>query len=144
MPRKRRPGGRPEMLTRDVEVSSFRMTVRLHAVHGRGEEPYIESQPWLELLGTATEPIRDVKNVRISMYPQDELRVGTARPPVVGAIIGAMPELSVVLTWPHLDFDRVWGLVLGGRLKYSHLYFTKPHYGHGLVVSASFSNELEE
>jgi len=35
-------------------------------------------------------------------------------------------------------------LVLGGQLKYSHLYFTKPHYGHGLVVSASFSNELEE
>jgi hypothetical protein len=48
------------------------------------------------------------------------------------------------VTWPHLDFDRVWGLVLGGRLKYSHLYFTKPHCGHGLVVSASFSNELEE
>ena len=43
MPRKRRPAGRPEMLTRDVEISSFRMTVRLHAVHGRGEEPYVES-----------------------------------------------------------------------------------------------------
>jgi hypothetical protein len=69
---------------------------------GRGEEPYIESQPWLELLGTATEPVRDVTNVRISMYPQDELRVGTARPAAVGAIIGARPELSVVLTWPHL------------------------------------------
>jgi len=106
MSRKRRPGSRPEMLSRDVEISSFRMTVRLHAVHGRGEEPYIESQPWLELLGTATEPVRDVKNVRISMYPQDELRVGTARPAAVGAIVGARPELSVVLTWPHLDFDR--------------------------------------
>ena len=95
MPRKHRPGGRPEMLSRDVDISSFRMTVRLHAVHGRGEEPYIESQPWLELLGTATEPVRDVTDVRISMYPQDELRVGTARPAAVGAIIGARPELSV-------------------------------------------------
>jgi hypothetical protein len=38
----------------------------------------------------------------------------------------------------------VWALALAGQLKYSHRYFTKPHYNSVLVVSASFSNELEE
>lgn len=144
MPQKRRRSGRPEMLSRNVAISSFRFSARIHAVHRRGEEPDIETQPWLELRGKMTEALRDVTDVTISMYPQEPLVVGTARPAAIGAIIGSRPELSVVLTWSHADFDRVWGLALAGQLKYSHLYFTRPHYGHGLVVSASFSNELEE
>jgi hypothetical protein len=141
--RKRRKSGKPEILLRNVEISSFDATVRLHVVHHKGDEPHIGSQPWLELRGTATEPIRDV-NVKISMFPKDKPETGTARPASVGAIIGARPELSVVLTWPQVDFDRVWALAVAGHLKYAHLYFTKPHYNSGLVVSASFSNELEE
>jgi hypothetical protein len=35
-------------------------------------------------------------------------------------------------------------LALSGNLKVTHLYLTQPHYGGGLLVSASFSNELEE
>ena len=132
------------MLSRNVEISGFRTSIRISAVHRRGEEPEIESKPWLELQGKATEPIRDVIDVKISMYPEEPVVVGTARPAAVGAIIQAKPELSVVLTLSHAEFDRVWALALAGQLKYSHLYFTKPHYNSGLVVSASFSNELEE
>jgi hypothetical protein len=107
MPTKRRPSGKPEMLSRNVEISSFSLTVRIGAVHRKGEEPYVESQPWLELRGTATEAVRDVRDVKISMLPKDELQVGTARPASVGAIIQARPVLHAVLTWPHVDFDRV-------------------------------------
>ena len=74
MSRKRRTGGNPEMLSRNITISSFRTSVRLSAVHRRGEEPEIESQPWLELQGAAKEPIRDVQNVKISMYPRDPLQ----------------------------------------------------------------------
>ena len=132
------------MLSRNVEISSFSATVRLHAVHRNGEEPDIESQPWLELRGTATEPVRDVRDMKISMFPRDTLQIGTARPASVGSLIQARPKLSFVLTWPHVDFDRVWALAIGGRLTHGHLYFTKPHYNSGLVVHASFSNEAEE
>lgn len=132
------------MLSRDVEILSLRATVRLQAVHRRGEDPYVESQPWLELRGAATEPVRDVRDVVISMYPADTPQIGTARPASVGAIIQARPCLGFVLVWPHIDFDRVWALAMAGRLTHGHLYFTKPHYNSGLVVSASFSNEAEE
>jgi hypothetical protein len=59
-------------------------------------------------------------------------------------MVGAKPERHAVLTWSHAEFDRVWVLAWSGNLKVTHLYLTQPHYGGGLLVSASFSNELEE
>ena len=144
MPKTRRASHRPEMWSRTVEIISFRTTVRLYAVTPKGEEPYIDSQPWLELDGTMDEPVRNVRDVVMNMYPKDKLEVGTARPASVGAIVQMRPHLSVVVTFPQTNFDRVWTLALGGRLKYGHLYFTKPHYNTALVVSMSLSNELEE
>ena len=54
------------------------------------------------------------------------------------------PALEIVISWPQIDFDRVWTLALSGRLAFAHLHFTKPRYNKGLVVSASFSSELDE
>lgn len=78
--KKRPAGGRPEVLSRNVAISSIRTTVRLHAVHRRGDEPEIESQPWLELSGKVSEPVRTVTDIRISMYPQEPVQVRTTRP----------------------------------------------------------------
>lgn len=135
---------KPEMLSRNVEIKSSSLTVRISAVHRKGDEPEIESQPWLELKGVLTEPVKDVRDVVISLYPKDKMEVGTARPASCGAIIRARPELQFVITWPQHEFDRFWSMVLGSRLTHAHFYFTKPHYNSGLVVSASFSSELEE
>jgi hypothetical protein len=55
-PRKRCKSSKPEMLSRNVEISSFGATVRIGAVHRKGEEPEIDSQPWLELRGTRSRP----------------------------------------------------------------------------------------
>jgi hypothetical protein len=142
--RKARKTNKPEMLSRNVEISSFGGTVRIRAVHERGDEPYIESQPWLDLRGKATEPVKDVTDVKISLYPKDEVQVGMARPASCGAIIGAKPALEAIITWPQMEFDRVWTLAMTGHLKWAYLSFTKPHYGRGLVVNASFGNEFEE
>ena len=144
MPQKRRGGGRPEMLSRNGEISSLRASMRVSAVERRGEEPDIETHPWLDVHGTLSEPVRDVRDILISMYPEDKLVVGTARPAAVGSIIRMRPEMSVVLTWPQADFDLVWAMAMGGQLKFAYLYFTRPHYCHSLVVSVSFSNVPEE
>jgi len=68
---------------------------------------------WLDLQGKATEPIRDVTDVKISMYPREPLQIETVRPAAVGAIVQAKPELSVVLTLTHIDFAGVWALSPG-------------------------------
>ena len=144
MPRKRRTGSRPELLSRNATLTSFSARVGIQAEHGRGEEPRIETRPWLELRGRLEEPVNDVTDVLISMFPEDKVQVGAARPASVGSVIGLKPEMSVVLTWAHRDFDRLWTLALSGRLGFAYLCFTKPHYGRALVVSASFSSEAEE
>ena len=143
MPTKRK-SGTPEMLSRNVEIKSSSLTARISAVHNKGNEPEIESQPWLELKGVLTEPVKNVRDVVISVYPKDTIKIGTARPASCGAIIRARPEFQLVITWPQHEFDRLWSMVLGNRLTHAHFYFTKPHYNRGLVVNASFSSELEE
>jgi hypothetical protein len=105
--KKRHTGGKPEMLSRTVTASSFAAIVRIGAVHRRGEEPEVETQPWLELRGTLDEPVREIHEVRISMYPKAKVEIGTARPASIGAVIGMRPEMSVVPTWPQDEFDRV-------------------------------------
>lgn len=145
MPRKRPAARRLKLLSRNVEITSFSARVSIRAEHRRGEEPFIETGPWLELRGTLEEPVKkDVQEVLFSVSPEEEVRIGTAQPAAVGAILGLRPQMSVVLTWPHLDFDRVWALALSGRLGFAYLAFTEPYYGKAQVVSAEFATDPEE
>ena len=102
-------------------------------MHNKGDEPEIESQHGLELKGVLTEPVKNVRDVVISLYPKDTIKIGTARPASCGAIIRARPELQLVITWPQHEFDRLWSMALGNCLTHAHFYFTKPHYNRGLV-----------
>ena len=144
MAKKRRAVRRPEIIWRNVKITAISARVGIDAEHPRGEEPTIENRPWLELRGSLEEPVKGVEDVLFSLYPGDDVRVGTARPAAVGSIIGLKPEMSVVVRWPHRDFDRLWTLALSGKLSYAYLCFTKPHYRKALVVSSSFSTEREE
>src|SRR5688572_15156738 len=115
MPKKRK-SDRAEVLSRKLEIVSFAVSVSLRAVHHRGEDPRIESGPWLELRGIMTEPVRDVRGIKVSLFPQDDAqRAGATRPASVGSVIQDRPELDVVLIWPPDDFDRAWALALAGR-----------------------------
>lgn len=118
---KKRPRNREEVLSRNLEISAVRTSVRLSVDQPRGTDPAIESKPWLELTGSAAEPVRNVTAWRISMFPEEPLRVGPRRPAPVGALIQARPELVIVLAWPHNDFDRLWAMALAGHLKFAHV-----------------------
>lgn len=144
MTRKRRRTRQPEMLSRIVELTSYTASISIRAEHRRGQEPEIDSGPWLEVRGTLEEPVKSVHDVLFSLYPVDELRLGPARPAGIGAIIGLKSEMSVVVSWSHRDFDRLWVMAFAGQLGFASLCFTKPHYGKARVVSASFSSEPEE
>jgi hypothetical protein len=70
MPAKRRKH-RPEMLTRSVEISKFRVSLSLQIDEPKLPDPELETTPWLELRGTMNEPIRDVRDVLFSIYAKD-------------------------------------------------------------------------
>ena len=119
-------------------------SVSLHSESRRGEEPRIESSSWLEVRGDLDSPVKEVFDVTISVHPEDPLRVGTARPVAVGAVIGISYTLSVVVALLPADFDRLWTLALSGQLRFASLTMTPPKYGSALVVNTSFSSEREE
>lgn len=144
MPRKRRDTKRAELLARTAQISSCRFTQRIRAVHNRGEEPYVECGPWLELLGKLEEPVKGVTDVRISLYPLEPVVVGPVRPAAIGAVISLKLEMSVVISWSEREFDRLWSMALAGHSKFAYLAFTPPRNGRARIVSASFGSEREE
>jgi hypothetical protein len=112
--------------------------VSFYAVERRGEEPELENRSSLELRGTLTEPIV------FYAYSREKVEVGTARPASVAAIIQIRPHVDVVIAYPHLEFDRLWALVLAGQAKHAYLSCTGPRYRRALVTNVSFSSEPEE
>ena len=133
-----------ELLWRTAEVRSVRPSVSVHPMSGRGEAPRIECGSWLEVQGDLDSPVKDVFNITIHVHPEEPLRVGTARPVAVGAIIGIRDDVSAVVSLLPVDFDRLWVLALCGHLKFASLTFTPPKFRSALVVNMSFSSEREE
>ncbi len=88
--------------------------------------------------------MRQTSAIVLSLYPEARTKVGTARPPAVGAIIGARSALEAVICLPHAEFDRLWSFALSGHLKHAWMAFTRPHYNSGLVLAVSFSSQREE
>jgi hypothetical protein len=144
MAKKRRRPKRPEVLNRTIEITAFGTRLRVGVDEPKDPEPEIEVKPWLELRGVLDEPVRQTSAVVFSVYPDARTKVGTARPPAVGAIIGARSAVEAVISLPYAEFDRLWSFALSGHLRHAWMAFTKPHYNSGLVLAASFSNEREE
>ena len=144
MPKKPRRNRRPDILNRTVEIASFRTSLRVGVDEPKDPEPEIEVKLWLELLGVLDEPVHQTSDIILSLYPDARTKVGTARPPAVGAVIGARSAVEAVITLPYADFDRLWSFALSGHLKHAWMAFTRPHYNSGLVLALSFSSEREE
>ena len=144
MPKKPRRANRQEILNRNVDITSVSTRLRVGVDEPREPEPEIEVKPWLELRGVLNEPLRKTSAVVFSVYADARTKVGTARPPATGAIIGARSAVEAVVSLPHAEFDRLWSFALSGHLKHGWFAFTKPHYNSGLVLAVSFLSEREE
>ena len=144
MPKKPRRNRRPEILNRTVDIASVLPSLRVGVDEPKYPEPEIEVKPWLELRGVLNEPVRQTSDIVFSLYPDARTKVGTARPPAVGSIIGVRSAVEAVVSLPHAEFDRLWSFALSGQLKHAWMAFTRPHYNRGLVLAVSFSNQREE
>jgi len=133
-----------KLLWRTVEVSSVEPYVSVSLVTRRGEEPRIDCGSWLDVHGCLDEPVKDVFDITIHVHPEEPLRVGTARPVSVGAIIGVSHTVSVVVSLLPVDFDRLWTFALSGHLKFASLTFTPPKHGSAHVINTLFSSQREE
>jgi hypothetical protein len=103
---RRKRNKRAETLNRDIVISSFRVSLRVGVDEPRDLQPEIEVKRWLELRGVLSELLHETSDVVLSLYPDPRTKVGPARPPAVGAIIGIRSAVDAVINLPHAEFDR--------------------------------------
>jgi hypothetical protein len=109
-----------------------------------GPEPEVDGHAGLEIRGTISEPIRDVRDVTLRLWADGNHQIGPNRPAYIGYITHTRPEVGVIAGFPRADFDYIWSLALSGQLRHGYMSFTKPHYGSASLIYLSFSKELEE
>jgi hypothetical protein len=144
MLKRRATSKRQEILNRTICVDSVIFSVFRRAEKPRGTAAYLESRSWLELRGQATEPLGEVHCFVVSLHLDDREEPGSALPPSVGAILSVKPEVHAVIGIERESFDRIWALATSKELRYCWLAFTRPVRRSALIVSASFSNQVEE
>jgi hypothetical protein len=112
----------------------------------RDPQPEFESYGSIELTGTMDEPIRDVRDVEITLYSAtaEPVRVGKEPVPWIGLIHGFRPVVRPSVFIPQRAFDRLWVLAGAGMAKYAYMTLTKPHYQHAYVLYLSLSTHPEE
>jgi hypothetical protein len=127
-----------------VEITSVGTSLRVGVDEPKDPEPEIEVEPWIEIHGVLDAPVRQTSDFVVSLYPDARTKVGTARPPAVGSIIGVRSAVEAVISLPHAEFDRLWSFAFSGHLKHAWMAFTRPHNNRGLVLAVSFSSQREE
>ena len=136
--------GPPERMVRSIDVTGVVARASVQTASEGKREPTYEGSASLELQGTLTEPVGDLRDVEIVLYATDTTHVGREPTPWVGHVYVDRPKLRPAVFVSHKDFDRLWTLALSGLLKHGRIVMTKPHYRTGLVVSLAFSTQLEE
>lgn len=144
MPRRNTRNKRREILDRAIQVDAVAFRVSRRAEKPRGEGPRFEGGSWLEIRGNSDEPLGDVVRFVIHLHVTEGEVPGPSIPPAIGAILSLKPEVQVAIAVDPVAFDRAWSLATANLLRYCWLAFTQPFRRSSLVISASFSSELEE
>jgi hypothetical protein len=109
--------------------------VSLNAGQERGEEPHVTTTGRVELTGTMDEPVRDTRDVEITVYVADDPKPGSSPVPWIGLVYGIRPVMRPAIFVSHRDFDRVWTLALSGLLKHTYMVLKPPRYQSAYVVN---------
>jgi len=128
-----------ELLLRTATLSSACASVSIGASERNGEPPRIGGHHWLSFRGTLDEPVKNVTDVQFTIHGEEHPEPGPAKPASVGAVAQMRPHMTVSVTVPAVEFDRLW--TAAALIKHAYFRFTKPHYGTALVTSVMFSSE---
>jgi hypothetical protein len=145
MPRNKRPARRrPETVVRFIIVTGVNVGIGISTAQEGGAEPALHSTGRIQVTGTMDEPVRDNRDVKITVYSADNPKPGSDPLPWVGLVHGVRPVLQAATFISHRDFDRVWSLALSGLLKHAYLMLSAPRYQSAYVLNVSFSTDPED
>ena len=97
MPKKPRATSARNSEPHGVEITSFGSSLRVPVDEPKDPQPEIEVKVWLELRGVLDAPVRETSDIVLSLHQDERTKVGTARPPAVGSIIGVRSAAEAVV-----------------------------------------------
>ena len=103
--KRRRKSKQRETLSCNVIISSIRSRVSLCMRDANRADPEIDSHCGLELRGTMSIPIRDVREVKFNLWVDADFQIGPNRPAYVGYITQIRPEVAVIASCRSGDFE---------------------------------------
>lgn len=96
----------------------------------------------LKLKGALTDPVAGVSTFELTVCSDPRACASSGDVPAIGSWLKVKPVLDGLVMLAEREFDLVLALAVGGRLASISVSFQKPHYGHGLITSVSFSSEV--
>lgn len=126
-----------EMISREGPVTAWRATVFPHT-YNISETGIRPSTPFLELMGSFTEPVKGVSKFSFSVAIGPTL-VERGEVASVGFIHKAKPALEGILTLSSDEFFTVLALATAGTPIVLACMFQMPRYGSALIQNAEIS-----
>jgi hypothetical protein len=126
-----------EMLSRQGRITEWRATVFPHT-YSSAETGVRPSTPYLELIGSFSESVKDVTRFRLSVAVGPTL-VERGEVPSVGFIHKAKPEIEGILTLSSDEFSALLTLATSGTPIMLDCMFQMPRYGSAFIQNAEFT-----
>lgn len=96
----------------------------------------------IKLKGTLTDPVAGVSAFELTVCSDPRACASSGDVPAIGSWLKAKPVLDGLVVLAEREFDLVLALAVAGKLASVSVGFQKPHYGHGVITSVSFSSEV--
>jgi hypothetical protein len=132
-----------ELLVREAHVLDWTLDIHVRA-EGSKHSRTRESSRYLILESDFTEPLNAVTRVCLQVHPEAEPSLGARDMPSLGSIIQLKPQVQAAGTLTPEEFQSLLMLAGSGKLRSFRMVFQKPHYGHSLIASMSFSSREPE
>ena len=131
---------RSEILYRYGRITGWRADAYVSPEQLREGVAQRESQMYLDLKGTLTEPLSGTERFSVMVFISNEPRLRDGVVASVGSIIRLKPTLQAGLDLSFREFQTLMQLAAAEKLRSCRLAFQVPYRGHALIVRASFSS----
>lgn len=132
-----------ELMSREGVVLDWTLDIHARA-EGTKHSRTRESSQYLIIEGDFSEALNGVTKFLLQVHAAPQPDLGARDMPCVGSVIQVKPKIQAVGTLTPEEFQSLLMLAGSGNLRSFTMVFQKPHYGHALIASLSFSSRSPE
>lgn len=136
--RKSKKGDRA-MLSRDGEITDWRMEIFAHPFNADETTRERRALPSISIFGSFNEAVNGVTKFNIMLTP-GTTHIGNAEIPCVGSILRSKLEIEGHVRLSLLEYQTVLAMITTGNLRYFSCEFQTPKYGSALISSMSLDS----